>query len=567
MALGAGKKARKGRPEGEASEEATALSASATAARHLQSLRRKSDVEPPLPSLATDPLAKSSEDAAPACEGQTSLPPPKATWTPQLERILRNAMMLVLLKNLSLFLLLAPTAMGECQEERLCMPVISMLILFIDLSVCTGHLMLGFFEPTYRQDFISSHFWLMTVLWSIWNILSHPFWRDNTIDVFMVWPEELHSVLNMAAVLAVSFTQTMPSWRHLACLIIGEFFLSLALSAAEVSSRMVEALDPTAVDSPTVRFDLVIFNIAILIIGSTMALGSLGPEKDLMDTSTVDGLPLASTLRSQAFEDDLERRKRAVLTALCDTVLTTNAQFAVTLSNESADKLFKRSMLHEFFTDYLKDSAEKAKFLLAMKKQFAQDDSLSDGPKRLRVVMRDAKNKPFEADVVVSDASTDMRTGKVSKVMVGMHVRPEYRSQVLEAGKQRPRWSSKGIEPPQASSQGQGLPRAGQGVQSSVNGVRRVSREEKRIGQPAKGGVEEQQRQSHREFSKELLSMYIDLLRSDKSAGSRAGDSKGSRGKGENADPAAGVPRIRLHRSNYEYFRRRAVSQSSTSPS
>lgn len=31
-----------------------------------------------------------------------------------------------------------------------------------------------------------------------------------------------------------------------------------------------------------------------------------------------------------------------VLTALCDTVLTTNAQFAVTMSNESADKLFKR---------------------------------------------------------------------------------------------------------------------------------------------------------------------------------------------------------------------------------
>ena len=31
-----------------------------------------------------------------------------------------------------------------------------------------------------------------------------------------------------------------------------------------------------------------------------------------------------------------------VLTALCDTVLTTNAQFAVIMSNESADKLFKR---------------------------------------------------------------------------------------------------------------------------------------------------------------------------------------------------------------------------------
>lgn len=37
-----------------------------------------------------------------------------------------------------------------------------------------------------------------------------------------------------------------------------------------------------------------------------------------------------------------------VLTALCDTVLTTNAQFAVTLSNESADKLFKRPWVTHF---------------------------------------------------------------------------------------------------------------------------------------------------------------------------------------------------------------------------
>lgn len=556
----AGKKARKGaRQDGEAVEEAPALSASATAARHLQSLRRKSDVEPPKdpPMKPSKPISKDSK-----AEGQTQSPAPKVTMTPKLERILRNSMMMVLLKNLCLFVMLAPIAFGECQEERLCLPVVSMLILFIDLSVCTGHLMLGFFEPTYRQDFISNHFWLMTVLWSIWNILSHPFWRDNTIDVFIVYPEELHTVLNMVAVLAFSFTQTVPSWRHLACLIIGEFFLSLALSAAEVSSRMVEALDPTALDSPTVRFDLVIFNIAILIIGSTMALGSLGSEKDMLD-STTDGLSLASTLRSQAFEDDLERRKRAVLTALCDTVLTTNAQFAVIMSNESADKLFKRPMLHEFFTDYLKDSAEKAKFLSAMKKQFAQDDSLSDGPKRLVVTLRDAKNKPFDADVVVSDASTDMRTGKVSKVMVGMHVRPEYRSQVLEAGKQRPRLSSKGVDPPQTS-QGPSRAGAGPGTQS-VNGVRRLSRDDKRSGQPAAKGVEEQ-RQSHREFSKELLSMYIDLLRS-RSAGSRPTDSKGGTGKGQSARPTAGVPKIRLHRSNYESFRRRAASQSSTSPS
>eukprot|EP00435_Cladocopium_sp_Y103_P045826 s1935_g13.t1 len=204
----AGKKARKGaRQDGEAVEDTTTLSASATAARHLQSLRRKSDVEP----LAKDPPVKpKKEPTSKAGERQTP-PAPKAKLTPQLERILR--------------------------EERLCMPVVSMLILFIDLSVCTGHLMLGFLEPTYRQDFISNHFWLMTVLWSIWNILSHPFWRDNTIDVFIVYPEELHTVLNMVAVLAFTFTQTVPSWRqrpHCATAVVdqkGSFEVSFIQSA------------------------------------------------------------------------------------------------------------------------------------------------------------------------------------------------------------------------------------------------------------------------------------------------------------------------------------------------
>ena len=66
-------------------------------------------------------------------------------------------------------------------------------------------------------------------------------------------------------------------------------------------------------------------------------------------------------------------------------------------------------------------------------RQFPEDDSLSDGPKRLRaissdqpsewkayvpgqdylpfqVTMRDAHGKLFETDVVVSDASTDLRS-------------------------------------------------------------------------------------------------------------------------------------------------------------
>ncbi|CAK9103014.1 Uncharacterized protein SCF082_LOCUS48128 [Durusdinium trenchii] len=558
MASGAGKKARK-QKETEA-EEAPALSASATAARHLQNLRRKS--EEPGASLAKEP-AESAEaipksnaaEEAPVSTG-SSASPPKASWTPQLEAILRTSMMMVLLKNFSLFLLLAPTAVGECQEERLCMPVVSMLILFIDLSVCTGHLMLGFFDPAYRQDFLFSQFWLMAVLWSLWNVLSHPFWRDNIIDIFIVWPEELHTLLNMATVLAFTFTQTMPSWRHLACLIIGEFLLSLALSAAEAMSRMIEAVDGS--ESNTVRVDLVIFNIAILIIGSTIVLGSLGPDKDA--DGTPDGLSLASTLRSQAFEDDLQRRKRAVLTALCDTVLTTNAHFAIILSNDSADKLFKRPMLHELFTDYFKDGTEKAKFLASMKKQFVHDDS-SDGPRRLRVTMRDANNKPFEADVVVSDASTDVRTGKVLKLMVGMHVRPEHRSQAMEAK----RWSTAGTDPPQASALSH--PAVGRAGAQGVNGLRRA-RDEKRsgpAGQAAIKGVDEQ-RQSHRDFSKELLSMYVDFLRSHPSSGGTSGLPAESNGGPEKGHSSRGAPRIRLHRSNYESFRRRQ-STSSTSPS
>eukprot|EP00913_Durusdinium_trenchii_P016894 g15882.t1 len=132
MASGAGKKARK-QKETEA-EEAPALSASATAARHLQNLRRKS--EEPGASLAKEPAE--SAEAIPKSNAAEEAPV--------------TSMMMVLLKNFSLFLLLAPTAVGECQEERLCMPVVSMLILFIDLSVCTGHLMLGFFDPAYRPD-------------------------------------------------------------------------------------------------------------------------------------------------------------------------------------------------------------------------------------------------------------------------------------------------------------------------------------------------------------------------------------------------------------------------------
>merc|ERR1712224_441176 len=127
------------------------------------------------------------------------------------------------------------------------------------------------------------------------------------------------------------------------------------------------------------------------------------------------------------FEDDLERRKHAVLTALCDAVLTTSATFIVYGSDDGADRIFRRPMLNELLTDYFKDEAEKERFVAAVKKQFPEDASIGEGPKRMRVMLRDADDESFEADVVVSDASTD-KDGKVNKYMVGMHIRGEHRA-------------------------------------------------------------------------------------------------------------------------------------------
>jgi len=570
MALGSsGKKARSKSTRHDtadaAEDPASSVSASAPAARQLQSLRRKSDeIEAGIMqnNAAVEKIGKSlhSGEAVPKEHSEEhKVSKPKASrpcWsTEEVACSLRTATMLVIVQNMCFFLLLVPSALGECQENRTCMPLLSMVALFLDVTIFTGHLMLGYFETAYRKEFPSNNFWLLTVVWSIWNMLSHPFWRDNVLDLFVVWPQELHTILNIAAVVVCSLTQIMPSWRHLACMVMGEFFLSLALSAAEVLSAFVEALDPTALDSPTVRFDLVIFNIAILIIGSTIVLGALNPEKDIKSGDS-EALSLTSALHSQAFEDDLERRKRAVLTALCDTVLTTNAYFAISASNESADRLFKRPMLHEIFTDYLKDNAEKAKFLSSMKKQFPEDDSLSDSPKRLRVTMRDAQGKLFETDVVVSDASTDLRTGKASKLMVAMHIRPEYRSQVLaEAAKRPNRWRDAGTDAsaPSPNPVMAGLAGLAGDLQSMGMAIESVQvNDPLRSPPPQLKGIEEQQRLFHRDFSQELLSIYRDLLRSD--TVKQSGPSPSAR---SSMVSKSGPPRIRLHRANYESFRRR----------
>merc|ERR1711920_887945 len=85
-----------------------------------------------------------------------------------------------------------------------------------------------------------------------------------------------------------------------------------------------------------------------------------------------------------------------------------------------------------------KDQTEKDNFLAAVRKQFPEDDSVGEGPKRMRVTLRDDNHEPFEADVVVSDASTD-KSGRVNKYMVGMHIRGEFRVRTLEDSSKRVR--------------------------------------------------------------------------------------------------------------------------------
>merc|ERR1711920_492434 len=136
-----------------------------------------------------------------------------------------------------------------------------------------------------------------------------------------------------------------------------------------------------------VRLDIVMFNITILLIGSTIILGTMTVEKDIKSLTHEMETRLGP---AGAFEDDLERRKRAVLTALCDAVLTTDRDFLIIGSDDAADRAFRKPMLNEVLTDYFKDKGDKEKFLAAVKKQFSEEDCCGgEGPKRMRVTLRD----------------------------------------------------------------------------------------------------------------------------------------------------------------------------------
>lgn len=461
---------------------------------------------------------------------------------------LRALKFVVPLKNIASCYLLGPVVLGDCRSERLCVPWASLLLLVADVAAFSGHLFLGIRRRTYRERVSTYNFYILLVFWSIWNLCSHPLCRQHLMDLFVA-PPEIHVTINVAAIAVCSSTvMAPPSMRHLIGLVTCEFLISLVLSSIEVLNFSMDSGWLAAM-----RLDIVMFNVAILLIGSTIILGTMTVEKDIKSLAHEMETRLG---HSGSFEDDLERRKRAVLTALCDAVLTTSAGFTITGSDDGADRVFRRPMLNEVLTDYFKDQAEKERFLAAVKKQFPEDDSVGEGPKRMRVTLRDDNDESFEADVVVSDASTD-KNGKVNKYMVGMHIRGEFRARALEdSSKQRAaragvaadkRHVGTGTGPPAAQRH------AGVGGSSAGDAGGGSERDrEKRVDTREQPGEERNHSHMYDELSCELLAAFEGVLQPPP----EAADGKCGGKPGGNEEGSA--PRFRLRRATCEVFRRRS---------
>jgi hypothetical protein len=447
---------------------------------------------------------------------------------------------MVPVKNVISCYLLGPVILGECRSERRCLPWMNALLMVIDVLIFSVHLLLGIKRRSYRERMQSYNFYILLVVWSLWNLFSHPLCRQYVFDLFVESPE-IHVTINVAAIVVCSSTiMALPSMRHLIGLVTWEFLISLVLSSIEVMNFTMDS-GWLAV----VRLDIVMFNVAILLMGSTIIVGSMTVEKDIKNLAHEMEHRLGP---AGTFEDDLERRKHAVLTALCDAVLTTSANFIVYGSDDGADRIFRRPMLNELLTDYLKDEAEKERFLAAVKKQFPEDASIGEGPKRMRVMLRDADDESFEADVVVSDASTD-KDGKVNKYMVGMHIRGEHRARALEDPKNKSRT---------------GHQRSGHRLEGD---------REKRAENKDPSG-EYRQNAMYHELNLELLAAFENVLRpSSLGTGIQCGVTESSSmtsslklGGGTNGGGShPGPPRYHTRRATCEVFRRQTLPSASRS--
>jgi len=391
------------------------------------------------PAADTTPVAPSKDTASVASVDAVVAATAAINAEEKLQAARRSLTLVVPLKIVASFYLLGPVIFGECRSERLCAPWAGLFLLVADVVAFSGHLFFGIKSRAYTETLPTYNFYFLLVFWSVWNFCSHPLCRQHGPELFVA-PSEVHLVINVAAIALCSSTVLAPpSTMHVVGLVMCEFLISLGLSSAEVlvglAASAIEALSLSLDNGwlSNMQLDIVVFNVAILLIGSTIILGTMTVEKDIKT--------LASEMENRlgpagSFDDDLERRKRAILTALCDAVLTTNATFTVTGSGDGADRIFRKPMLNEVLTDYLKDDAEKERFLSAVRKQFPEDAVAGEGPKRMRLALRDKNGQHLEADVVVSDASTD-KNGRVNKYMVGMHLRGEYRARMMDDSKLR----------------------------------------------------------------------------------------------------------------------------------
>jgi len=478
-------------------------------------------------------------------------------------------------KNLFSVYLLGPVVFGDCRTERFCIPWLNTLLLFVDVSAFTVHLLLGVKLQAYREQVLAYNFYILSVSWSLWNLCSHPLYRQYVVDLFVA-PPEVHMTINIVAI-AVCSSQIMapPSMRHLIGLVTWEFLISLVLSSVEV---MNFSMDSSWL--AIVRLDIVMFNIAILLIGTTIILGTMTVEKDIKSLAHEMEQRLGS---SGAFEEDLERRKRAVLTALCDAVLTTGPTFVINESDDGADRIFRRPMLNEPLTDYFKDAAEKERFLAAVGKQFPEDDTVGEGPKRMRVTLRDDGDELFDADIVVSDASTD-KNGKVKKYMVGMHIRSEFRSRTVapaagEDGCQRNRTGFAGDKRHVACGlDGHGVGNAGGFCEKGCWDRRGgafvgAGVDAKGVTTDPPGGDERNQHHLYEELSHEIFAAFEEVLclpSQERPKGTSGGEGTKILNETSEKNGRAGLPSLGaaackpatpfiLRRATCEIFRRRAA--------
>merc|ERR1719373_174187 len=99
------------------------------------------------------------------------------------------------------------------------------MLLVSDVTVFTGHLLLGIKRRAYQEHVLVYNFYILCVFWSIWNFCSHPLCRQHVVDLFVA-PPELHFMINVIAIVVCSSAvMSPPSTRHLIGLVIWEFMI------------------------------------------------------------------------------------------------------------------------------------------------------------------------------------------------------------------------------------------------------------------------------------------------------------------------------------------------------